>query len=90
MPTVKFTPFLKRYFPDLATIDIEANTVAEAVRVINQRWDGLADYITDEHGRLRKHVNIFVEGEMIHDKQTLSDSLNSNSEIFIMQALSGG
>ena len=90
MPTVRFTPNLKRFFPDLQTIEVEANTVAEVVTQVNQRWEGLADYIVDEHGRLRKHVNIFLGEDQIHDEESLSDALNSDSKVFIMQALSGG
>ncbi|MEO1289915.1 MAG: MoaD/ThiS family protein [Chloroflexota bacterium] len=90
MATVKFTPHLKRFFPDLEEITIEANTVAEVVSATNNRWEGIADYVVDEQGALRKHVNIFVDGELIHDKQQLSDTVTSDSRIFIMQALSGG
>ena len=90
MPTVRFTPNLKRFFPDLQTTEVEAKTIAQLVIQVNQRWDGLADYIVDEHGRLRKHVNIFIGEDQIHDEETLSDPLNQDSKVFIMQALSGG
>ena len=90
MAIVKFTPSLKRFFPDLAEIELEGSTVAEIVAAVNARWDGLADYILDEKGALRKHVNIFLEEELIHDKKTLSDAVHKNSRIYIMQALSGG
>ncbi len=90
MANLKFTPHLKRFFPDLTTLDIEANTVADAIAIANNRWDGIADYVVDEQGALRKHVNIFVDGELIYDKETLSDKVSENSRIFVMQALSGG
>lgn len=90
MATVKFTPHLQRFFPDLEELNIDAETVAEVVQAANARWDGIADYVVDEQGALRKHVNIFVDGELIYDKQTLSDKVTSASKIFVMQALSGG
>lgn len=90
MATVKFTPHLKRFFPDLEEMNIEANTVAEAIQAVNARWEGIADYVVDEQGVLRKHVNIFVDGELIYDKKMLSDTVKADSRIFIMQALSGG
>ncbi len=90
MARVKFTPNLKRFFPDLAPIEIEATTVAEIVKAVDERWHGLADYIVDEQGVLRKHVNIFVGDELLQDKQTLSDIVDDNTQIYIMQALSGG
>ena len=90
MPHVKFTPNLKRYFPDLRACEIDAATAAEAVREIDRRWRGLGDYIIDEQGALRKHVNIFIGDELLRDKHRLSDALSADSKIYIMQALSGG
>lgn len=90
MAQVKFTPNLKRFFPDLEPVEVEGATVAEVVYRVDERWQGLADYIVDEHGVLRKHVNIFVGNELIRDKQKLSDAVESGTQIYIMQALSGG
>ena len=90
MAHIKFTPNLKRFFPDLTEIDVDAKTVSEVVTAVDNRWRGLADYIIDENGALRKHVNIFVGDELIHDKIELSDAVSANTKIYIMQALSGG
>jgi hypothetical protein len=90
MAHIKFTPNLKRFFPDLAPVEIEADTIADVVAAVDARWRGLADYIVDEQGQLRKHVNIFIGGELIRDKQNLTDAVNSDTKIYIMQALSGG
>ena len=90
MAHVKFTPNLTRFFPDLRDCEVEANTIAEAVRAVDQRWRGLGDYIVDEQGALRKHVNIFLGDDLIRDKRTLSDEVSAESRIYIMQALSGG
>jgi molybdopterin synthase sulfur carrier subunit len=90
MAYVKFTPNLKRFFPDLKEIEIEADTVAEVIAAVEARWTGLADYLVDEHGVMRQHVNIFVGEEMLEDRQTLSDPVSAKTRIYIMQALSGG
>ena len=70
MAQVKFTPNLQRFFPDLCECSVDATTVADIVSAVDQRWRGLGDYIVDEQGALRKHVNIFVGGELLRDKQT--------------------
>lgn len=44
----------------------------------------------DEHGRLRKHVVVFVDGTMVADRVALTDAVGPDSEVFVMQALSGG
>ena len=90
MAQVKFTPNLKRFFPDLCECSIEAATVAELVASCDQRWRGLSDYLIDETGALRKHVNIFIGDELLRDKRALSDAIAPETRVHIMQALSGG
>ena len=90
MAHVKFTPNLKRFFPDLSELEVEAATVAEAVAAVDARWRGLGDYIIDEQGALRKHVNIFIGDELLRDKRRLTDKIFADTRIYIMQALSGG
>jgi sulfur-carrier protein len=90
MPYVKFTKNLERFFPGLGDIPVEASTVADVVAAVDSRWPGLAAYIVDERGVLRKHVNIFVGEDMITDRERLSDAVEANSRVYIFQALSGG
>ena len=90
MATVKFTQALKRFYPSLAPLDIEAEQVVSILEKIEELHPGISAYILDDQGRLRKHVNIFVDGQMITDREAQSDSLAANSEVYIMQALSGG
>ena len=90
MATVKFTYALKRFFPDLKETPIQSDNLPELMDLLEKKYPGFRSYILDERGRLRKHVNIFVDNELIHDRETLSDKVNENSEVYIMQALSGG
>uniref|UniRef100_UPI004047D74E MoaD/ThiS family protein n=1 Tax=Roseivirga sp. TaxID=1964215 RepID=UPI004047D74E len=90
MPTVKFTSNLKRFYPNLAPLQVKGNTVAEVLKEVEANHAGLRDYIVDENGVLRKHVNIFIGNDMVSDRQTLQDALAENDEVYIMQALSGG
>jgi len=90
MPLVRFTRHLKRYFPSLAEGEVGGSTVAEVIAALEQRHPGIADFLVDERGALRKHVNVFIGSEMIVDRTTLSDRVAADAELFIMQALSGG
>ncbi len=90
MVSIKFTHALKRFYPDLQALESEATIVSEVIAEIEAAYPGIKNYILDDQGRVRKHVNIFVDGRMIKDRETLSDQLLVNSEVYIMQALSGG
>ncbi|NOT74063.1 MAG: molybdenum cofactor biosynthesis protein MoaD [Cyclobacteriaceae bacterium] len=90
MPKVKFTSALKRFFPTLGEMQIQGSTVNEALQNINKSHPGILSYLVEENGALRKHVNIFVKGELIQDRLTLNDPINDQDELVIFQALSGG
>ncbi|WP_020532095.1 MoaD/ThiS family protein [Flexithrix dorotheae] len=90
MAVIQFTTNLKRFYPDLNAIEIDAKTVAELIQKVDLKFPGLKDYVVDEQGKLRKHVNIFIGNNMIKDRETLLDTITEKDEIYIMQALSGG
>ena len=90
MAKVNFTYALKRFYPDLRSMEITAENVAEVLTNLNHHYPGLKDYLVDEQGRLRQHVNIFIGDRLIKDKEALSDQVTDQDEVFIMQALSGG
>jgi molybdopterin converting factor small subunit len=91
MVQVRFTRHLSRYFPDLEEREeVAASTVAEVVAALDDRHPGLGAYIVDERGSLRKHVNIFLGQELIHDRTNLLDPVEDGDQVFIFQALSGG
>ncbi len=90
MANVRFTSALKRFFPTLAEGHIDGNTVRETLSNIEKTYPGILNYLVEDNGQLRKHVNIFVRGELIKDRATLNDSVGAQDELLIFQALSGG
>ena len=90
MITVRFTQALKRFYPDLKPFEMEASKVIDVLNETERRFPGIKAYLVDDQGAVRKHVNVFVDGNMIDDRDSLSDELSNNSEVYFMQALSGG
>jgi len=89
MSIVKFTQNLQRHTAAPAC-EVNGGTVREALEQVFGQHPRLRGYVLDDQGRLRQHVVIFIDGEMIEDRQGLSDSINASSELFVIQALSGG
>ncbi|HRJ77059.1 MAG: MoaD/ThiS family protein [Planctomycetaceae bacterium] len=92
MARVAFARHLYRFFPALEgrEIRVKAATVAQAVAELERQFPGLAFYLVDEQGKLRQHVNIFIEEELVVDRERLSDSIQPETRLYVMQALSGG
>ncbi len=89
MPRVCFTQHLEQHV-DCPSQDVNATTVGESLDAVFAQNARLRGYILDDLGRLRQHVVIFVDGKPIVDREWLSDAVTPSSEIYVMQALSGG
>ncbi len=84
-----FTKNLQRHVPCPPT-SAPGRTVREVLDLIFADNARLRGYVVDETGTLRKHMSIFVDGKLITDRRSLSDPVGERSEIYVMQALSGG
>ena len=89
MPTVHFTSHLQS-FVNSEPVEVAVKTVGAALNAALEGKEQLRSYVMDEHGRLRRHIMVFVDGKIIDDRVDLSDKLMEASEVYVMQALSGG
>jgi len=89
MPEVRFTENLRRHL-DTPECRVEGATVREALDEVFGTQPRLRGYVLDDQDRLRKHVVVFIDGDMLRDRDGLSDPVSADAELFVMQALSGG
>ncbi|MBT8435604.1 MAG: MoaD/ThiS family protein [Gammaproteobacteria bacterium] len=89
MTTIRFTSTIQRHVsaPDL---EVDANTVDEALDRYFDRYPDVRSYVLDNQGAVRHHMLVLADGISITDRLRLSDSVGSDTELFIFQALSGG
>lgn len=84
---VVLPPALLRLFPGCESqAVVSANTIADMVDALDIRWPGMRDRLCDSTPRVRRHINVFVDGE----RATLETRVSPESEVFIMTAISGG
>ncbi len=88
----KMTSHLYRFFPvlDNKEITVSSGSVADVLQELDKMAPGFSDYIIDERGALRPHVNVSINNTMIIDRKMLSDQVAEEGTVYIFQALSGG
>jgi len=89
MARIEFTQQLRR-FTDTPVIESGAATLRaglEAAFAVNPRLRG---YVLDDQGHLRANVVVFIDGRRTTDRVSLNDSLAPDSQVHVLQALSGG
>jgi molybdopterin converting factor small subunit len=89
MPQIHFTSNLQRHLA-CPSASVAGATVDEALKSLFADNPRLRGYLVDDQGRLRKHVNVFVNGHAVRDRAGLSDTVREDDELFVFQALSGG
>lgn len=89
MSRISFTENLRRHL-SCPPAPVEGATVREALEATFAGNPRLRSYLVDDQGRLRKHVNVFVNNRAVVDRLNLSDPVGGDDDIFVFQALSGG
>ncbi|WP_198369224.1 ubiquitin family protein [Roseomonas rosulenta] len=87
MARVLLPQALVRLFPGAArATEVEAADVAGAIAALDARWPGMRDRLCDSTPAIRRHLNVFVDGE----RATLATPLRPHAEMLVTTAMSGG
>jgi molybdopterin synthase sulfur carrier subunit len=89
MATVRFTRNIQRHVP-CPTLEVSGSTLHTVLDSYFQQHERARGYVLDEMGRIRQHMVVFIDGELVCDRDGLSDRVEPNSMIDVIQALSGG
>jgi molybdopterin synthase sulfur carrier subunit len=65
-------------------------TIGDALSVLGRSSPAALDRIMDERGDVRRHVNVFVNGENIRFLHGLDTPAPADATILILAAVSGG
>ena len=77
---------LKAYAGEIAEHRVDGDTVGEALRALERAQPGIRGWILDERGRIRRHINVFVNGERGGEQTPVSEE----DRVDVLPAISGG
>jgi molybdopterin synthase sulfur carrier subunit len=86
MAVVKLRGPLKELAGGDSDHPVEGSTVADVLRELERSRPALEGWILDERGRIRRHINIFVNGEQEGEDTAVS----GEDRIDVLPAISGG
>ena len=86
MAIVRLRGPLKRLADDRAEHTVEGATVVELLRELERAHPATGGWILDERGLIRRHINVFVNGEL----GGAETAVGSDDRIDVLPAISGG
>jgi molybdopterin synthase sulfur carrier subunit len=86
MAVVRLRGPLKQLAGDRAEHAVEGGTVVEVLRELEREHPATGGWIIDERGHVRRHINVFVNGEL-RDEGTAVDG---DDQVDVLPAISGG
>ncbi len=89
MARVSFTQQLRR-FTETPEFDTDAPTLRKALDAAFAINPVLRGYVLDDQDHLRANVVVFIDGKRSTDRVLLDDALRADSQVHVLQALSGG
>jgi molybdopterin synthase sulfur carrier subunit len=88
--TIHLPAALRRYCDGAATLTLSAASVRAALEQIERSHPSLYGSICDETGKVRRHVNLFVNTSDVRDREGLDTALVAGDVITVLPAVSGG
>ena len=67
-------------------LDLPGDSLGELLRELERRFPRLEGWVLDEHGTIRRHVNVFVDGERGHADTPVA----ADARVDVLHSISGG
>ena len=86
MPVVRLRAPLSELAGGNRELELEGSTVGEVLKALEQRHPDVRGWILDERGRIREHVNVFVN----RDYGREDTAVGATDRLHVLPAISGG
>ena len=90
MPIVRFPALMKFYVDNQIEFSVEGTTITELLDNLSARYPALKPHLYESGGNLRRHFNIFVNGEHIREINGLDTALKEDDKVILMVSAAGG
>ncbi|MGC1479767.1 MAG: ubiquitin-like small modifier protein 1 [Chthoniobacterales bacterium] len=88
--TVRIPTPLRKLTGDQEVVTAAGSTVGEVLSNLEKTYPGIGERITDEDGKVRRFVNVFLNDEDIRFLDNTETPVSESDELSIVPAIAGG
>ena len=81
---------LRKFTQGADEVDAQGDTIKALVDDLEQNYPGIKERICDDTGKVRRFVNVYVNGDDIRFLQNLETAVSNGDSISIVPAIAGG
>jgi len=81
---------LRKYTQGADEVNAQGSNIKSLVDDLESKYPGIKERICDETGKVRRFVNVYVNGDDIRFLQNLDTALKEGDNISIVPAIAGG
>jgi molybdopterin synthase sulfur carrier subunit len=81
---------LRKFTQGADEVNAQGTNIRSLVEDLEKNYPGIKERICDENGKIRRFVNVYVNGDDIRFLQNLETSVKEGDNISIVPAIAGG
>lgn len=90
MATVRIPSPLRRYTNGQSKVDSNGKNIGQLIESLETQYPGIKSRLCDEHGQIKRYVNIFVNDKEIRNLEGADTAVAEGDEVSIVPAMAGG
>jgi molybdopterin synthase sulfur carrier subunit len=90
MAVLKVGALMRYYLDNQPEAIVHGATVLDALQDAVGQYPALKFHVFDSAGKLRRHINVFVNDQNVRDLEGLSTPVKDDDRIVLLASISGG
>jgi molybdopterin synthase sulfur carrier subunit len=90
MPVLRIPGLMKSYVDNQTEVPLSGASMRAVMDNLAQQYPAIRVHVFDDKGKIRRYINLFVNGENIRSLQGLDTPVSEDDKLVLLPSISGG